>query len=394
MRLAVLGTVLVLAAAGGVAAGSATVGPATADAFVDTAQVDGRARFDREPADGVATGARTVPTWSGSFVSGGATYTFTMVGTDPAKGPARTAVKTVIVPLDVRLSAGLRGELRGSDRTQAVLGSPVFRPTDFSVLRNAWVPGFGPLGDQSGPPVVTQYGNAVQKAMFWQTGGSNPGYEVLLAEPAVLAAQRIDVPASHGYDLIGSVSGKHFALVSKKWFVSRLKNLLGSLQIEPDVLPIFVSDSVFLYRDDPSVCCVIGLHGASSSLNGKGRQSVNTYIYAVYSPVGVFQSPTVGDIHGLTHELSSWYADPFVSNVVPSWSSVTAPAYGCSPFLETGDPVVGHGFVASPVGSSATYHPQDQAFYSWFAREQSSRGFGGRYTFMQNPSLTGFSQGC
>ena len=100
------------------------------------------------------------------------------------------------------------------------------------------------------------------------------------------------------------------------------------------------------------------------------------------------------DVHALSHEVSEWYADPFLENAVPAWSSPTAPAYGCVGALETGDPVVGHGFDATPVGSSATYHPEDEALYSWFAREQPSRGFDGRYTFIRNPWFTGVSQDC
>jgi len=393
MRVAALGTVLVLAAAGVAGAGSAASGPVSDAAFVDAAQVSGKADFSHESDGATPANAFSVPRWSGSFSYRDVTYPYTMVGTDPASGRGNTAVKTVIVPIDLRFKGGLRGQLRGSDRVAATLASPIFRPTDFSILRNAYVPEYGSLGDQAGPPVVTQYGNAVQKAMFWKTGGSSPDYNVTLADPTVYPAQALEVPASQGYDLVGSVSRRHYGLIEAKWFSQQVRGLIRSLDIPADAVAIFLTDSGFLYVGDPSACCLIGYHGSTKS-DAKGKKAVNTYIYAAYSDQGVFRSPKLADVHGLSHEVSEWYADPFLTNAVPAWSSPTAPAYGCVGALETGDPVVGHGFDASPVGSSVTYHPEDEALYSWFAREQPSRGFDGRYTFMRNPWFTGFSQDC
>lgn len=50
--------------------------------------------------------------------------------------------------------------------------------------------------------------------MFWETGGSASGYNVLLAAPQVYPAQTIDVPQNQGFDLIGATSGQHFGRVS------------------------------------------------------------------------------------------------------------------------------------------------------------------------------------
>ena len=47
------------------------------------------------------------------------------------------------------------------------------------------------------------------------------------------------------------------------------------------------------------------------------------------------------DIHALSHEISEWADDPFVNNGVEPWLTPTAPQYGCTNALETGDPVVG-----------------------------------------------------
>jgi hypothetical protein len=369
-------------------AGSALAAPG-GSAFVDAAQISGQADFSDESGGTISPTAFTVPSWSGSFVFGGVVHPYTMVGTDPAKGSATTTVKTAIVPIDLRFKSGVGGGLNGSDRLAATLASPIFKNTSFSTLSNVYVWGRGYLGDQVGPAVTTQYGNAVQKAMFWQTGGAAPGYNVLLDTPQVYPAQSIEVPQNQGFDLIGKVSGQHFGRVSLSWMSSRVHNLLVSLKIPADVVPIFLTDSTFLLAGDS--CCVIGYHGATSNSGSNGKPSVNTYIYAAYSGPGIFSSPQIADIHSLSHEVSEWYADPFVNNVVPPFF---AAGYGCLDDLETGDPVVGSGWDATPVGGSGTYHAEDEAFYSWFARETPSRGFAGRYTFLENPLFTGPSTGC
>jgi hypothetical protein len=366
-------------------ASAASGGPA----FVDTAQIAGQANFTDESGGTVSPSAFTIPNWSGSFVYGGLVFPHSMVGTDPSKPPARTTIKTAIVPLDLQFKAGVGGSLKGSDRVAGSLASPVFQSTDFSVLRNAFVFGTGPLGNQVGPPLTTQYGNAVQKAMFWTTGGSAPGYNVLLAPPQVYPAQSIDVPQNQGFDLIGRNSGQHFARVSFKWMSARVHNLLVSLKIPGDVVPIFLTDSTFLFLDDS--CCVIGYHGATSNAGSNGKPEVNTFMYAAYSAPGIFTSPAIADVHSLSHEVSEWIADPFANNVVPPFF---AAGYGCLDDLETGDPVVGSGFEATPVAGGATYHPEDEVFYSWFARETPSRGFLGRYSLLQNPNFTAPSTGC
>ena len=370
-------------------AGSAPAASPGGAAFVDSAQIAGQADFADESGGTVSPTAFTIPNWSGSFVYGGVVFPYSMAGTDPSKPPATTTIKTAIVPLDLQFKAGVGGSLNGSDRVAATLASPIFQSTDFSVLRNVYAFGLGYLGNQSGPSLTTQYGNAVQKAMFWNTGGSAPGQNVLLEAPQVYPVQSIDVPQNQGFDLIGKNSGQHFARVSFKWMSGRVHNLLVSLKMPADVLPIFLTDSTFLLLEDS--CCVIGYHGATSNVTTNGKAQINTYIYAAYSGPGIFSSPAIADIHALSHEIAEWYADPFVNNPTPPFF---AAGYGCRNQLEPGEPLVGSGFDATPVAGGGTYHPQDVAFYSWFARETPSRGFAGRYSFLANPNFTAPAAGC
>ena len=72
--------------------------------------------------------------------------------------------------------------------------------------------------------------------------------------------------------------------------------------------------------------------------------------------------------------------DPFVNNTVEPWLTPTAPQYGCTGILETGDPVVGIGFAKgtniyfqgpNPNGTQSAdgfYHPEDEVFLPWFMR--------------------------
>jgi hypothetical protein len=111
----------------------------------------------------------------------------------------------------------------------------------------------------------------------------------------------------------------------------------------------------------------------------------------------------VQDIHPLSHELSEWADDPFVNNLVQPWLTPTAPQYGCSGLLETGDPVVGIGVAKgtnsfeqgpNPNGTQSAdgyYHPEDEVFLPWFMRlapntvsepTQTTSTNIGRYTFM------------
>ena len=62
------------------------------------------------------------------------------------------------------------------------------------------------------------------------------------------------------------------------------------------------------------------------------------------------------------------------------WLTPTAPQYGCTSVLETGDPVVGIGFAMgtntfmqgpNPNGTQSAdgyYHPEDEALLPWFLR--------------------------
>jgi hypothetical protein len=66
----------------------------------------------------------------------------------------------------------------------------------------------------------------------------------------------------------------------------------------------------------------------------------------------------------------------------------------CSNLLEVGDPLENQelpGPFEIPL-NGFTYHLQDEAFFSWFARQSPSEGYGGLYSFFGD--FTTFSSPC
>jgi hypothetical protein len=186
---------------------------------------------------------------------------------------------------------------------------------------------------------------------------------------------------------------------SHGWFSTRLQEILGKTHADSTHLPIVLTDNVMLFDAKTGACCTVGYHGASSSVNGNGKQQVQTYVFAAYSAKGVSSTkPYIADIHGLSHEVAEWGDDPFLNNWVNPWLTPTALQYGCTSILETGDPVVGIGFNlggnsfdAWNPNADGTWHPEDEVFLPWFARTspnttseltQSPSANLGRYTLL------------
>jgi hypothetical protein len=351
--------------------------------------------------------ADTIPYWRASFTdpSNGVTYPITMVGTNPDTGDVSTSVPTVIIPFRFNFVSSADPAvhtLDGTDRVNDTVFSPMFQDdSDIGAAADATAsappdePGVAPAHARPvrEPHDVTQVGDAIYRAQWGKTG---TGYHVLLGQPAVLPTISFDVPANQGFIVVGRSSGAHIGLMNASWFSSRLNETLRNLQISSKTLAIFLVNNVFLYVQQPGNCCILGYHGATSSLNGNGRQQVNTYMFASFSDPGVF-APNPGDrfsyiadIHGLSHEVQEWLDDPFVNNIVNPWLTPTAPQYGCTSFLETGDPVVGFGFIIRT--NNREYHPEDEVHFSWFARESPSRAAKGYYTYLNN--FGGVAQGC
>jgi hypothetical protein len=356
--------------------------------------------------------SRTVPHWFGTAVnpSNGITYGFNMVGADPALETS-TTITADIVPLNVVISGQT---FSGSDVVQPTLESPVFTSNDYSStpfvtnsLDGKTNHSFTTGGALSSGNTSTQLEDATMRSQFNKQGTN---YHVLLS-PAVHDPITIVVPSGRG-TLIQSTRGVVAGDVNITWWSAVIQNLDNSLGFnDPTHLPVYLTNNVLLYSGtNPANCCVIGFHGASEvvgkgtgSGHGNGNQPVQTFAWASYVTPGFFNPVrdwALQDIHALSHEISEWADDPFVNNTVEPWLTPTAPQYGCTSVMETGDPVVAIGFAKgtntfeqgpTPNGTQVAdgyYHPEDEVFMPWFMRlspstsQQVQVGTGGRYTLM------------
>jgi hypothetical protein len=376
---------------------------------------------------------RTIPHWWGSTLDphNGTTYGYNMVGADPNKcsgSGCSVTIEVDITPITVNIDGRTYS---GSDVLAATLSSPQFALNDYysTPFATAGAPNVprGPGGLLSQNDAGNrQLQDATMRAQFNKTGTSN--YHLIL-HPNVLAPVTINVPNNQGV-LLQSGRGVVFADVNISWWSAQIQNL--ETKADPTHLALYLTDNVMLYTGHSVFnCCVIGYHGTRAagfgggSTNSNGNAAVQTFAWASWVRPGLFSRPDGGtdwalqDIHALSHEISEWADDPFVNNFVEPWLTPTAPQYGCSGFLETGDPVVGIGFAIgtntfgqgpNPNGTQSAdgyYHPEDEVFLPWFMRlapntvsepTQTASTNVGRYTLMGdlNP-FAGFRQpatGC
>jgi hypothetical protein len=232
----------------------------------------------------------------------------------------------------------------------------------------------------------TQYGDAVQRAEFWKSVTTkSPNYHVLVGSPTSTKTVTINIPSTQGTTVLDPSSGKTIGIIDINWFDPQIQSMLTSLKFTSNILPIFLSHDIYLSQGTPTLsnCCIGGYHSAISIQAG-----LQTYIWSNEADPGV-QGGFGEDVSALSHEMLEWFNDPFTNNVVPNWISPIAPQYGCNNFLEVGDPLVGVVFTAQGYSS---YHLQDEAFFSWFARQVPSIAITGHYTYLG--TFKGVSKMC
>ena len=362
---------------------------------------------------------RTVTHWFGSTLdpNNGVTYGYNMVGADPSNcsGAACDVTVTVdIVPIKVVVGGMTFDPTDSHNALAGTLASPQFALNGYGstpfATNSSFARGAGGLLSQNDAGNQLQLQDATMRAQFNKTGSSS--YHVRL-NPVVHDPVTIVVPGNRG-TLLQSGRGVIFGDVDIQWWATQIQTLNASLGYnDPTHLPIYLTDSVLLHiGPNPFNCCVIGFHGAgpvpshtnNGPQNGSGNQPVQTWAWASYVTPGFFgpiSAWALQDIHPLSHEVSEWADDPFINNFVEPWLTPTAPQYGCTNILETGDPVVAIGFAKgtntfeqgpTPTGTQVAdgfYHPEDEVFLPWFMRTAPNTisqpvqgGTDGRYTFM------------
>ena len=429
--IAILSTATLLVAL--LATGSVMAAPPTAAEPILVSDASLKALSTTIGGASVLPTTRTIPHWWGSSVdpSNGVTYGYNMAGADPTSCSGAACDVTIqadIVPINVTVG-GL--PFNGTDVLAATLASPQFALNDYgstpAATNSAYARGAGGTLSVANASVPLQLQDATQRVQF-NKGGSSTYHLRLHAN--VLPTVTIDIPSNQGA-LLQSGRGVIFASVNVSWWASKIQNL--ETKADPTHLPIYLTNNVLLHiGQDVTNCCIIGFHGSRAagagggSTNSNGNAVVQTFAWASWVQPGIYARSSGGanwalqDIHALSHEIAEWADDPFVNNWVEPWLTPTAPQYGCTDILETGDPVVNIGFAMgtntfqqgpNPNGSATSadgyYHPEDEALLPWFMRTapntvseatQSPSTNIGRYTLMGDlnpfPGFRAPATGC
>jgi hypothetical protein len=232
-------------------------------------------------------------TWNGSFVSGGTTFNFNMVGTAPSTGTS-TTVQAFLIPIKL------------------VVGSSTFDPQ--TVLSN----GLTTVANTVASPIfssgvdftsggvdmgATQYVDAYQRANFWGTVSAHTGYHVLLGGPTILAETTLTVPKRSG--TIGTPFGHTAAEVDINYFDAQIQTIMkNTAAIQPNTLPIFIIYDTYLTQNHS--CCIGGYHSSFGLTSAPQSYAVFSYI----DHPGDFAQ----DVSALSHEVGEWMDDPLVVN--------------------------------------------------------------------------------
>jgi hypothetical protein len=323
-------------------------------------------------------------TIGGNSTFAGQTFPFTMVGLPPASGKTAN-LRSVIVPLRMNF-VGTPADFDPNpvdhvfEATRAVLNivnSPLFNDARF-------VNGVGQFGDQ------------MQRATFWNQMDRHHRWHVKMNAPRIAKPVTIEVGPEVGFITGSNDPNDPIGIVLFDFMNAQIHTILQFADIEPDEVPIFVTDQVFLDF-------ALGFHDAFVRPNDDGSETLQTFIYTSWlSPKAV--NRLFADISTINHELGEWLNDPFVNNVVPTWEypdvdandgRIDRDAHVCSDnnLLEVGDPQ-GNGptfrdfdTIDVPL-NGFTYHLQQLALMQWFADESPSSALNGWYTFPDPASLT------
>ncbi len=318
----------------------------------------------------------SVPHFSGAFTLGGATYPYTMVGSNPQAG-GTTEIPTEIIPV----SMFFEGYVDDS-------GNPLVLDPGPILSRVQGSPNFRNATYETG---TTQFADAVQRAQFFHNSGQD--WHTLLSAPQFLQPVRIDVPKNAARVYRNRTSGATYAVVDSSFFISQLNTIIQLENLRPDALAIALTSNVLLApQSDIKRCCVLGFHTSFDVGELAQVKFVQTFIWASWMDPGILGA-SLADVTPMSHEISEWMNNPFGSNMVPAWQP--AGGGGCQNNLETADPVAMLPNAGFPVPIDGfTYHPHNQVLLQWFQRGAASDAVDSAFSFPDTSLVTGPSQPC
>jgi hypothetical protein len=318
-----------------------------------------------------ALAGTTVPEYTATQKVGTKSFTYTIVGKNPAKQVtnASTTVNAEIVPVIMKFSNGDTWTPTKADSCDPG-ASPLARTQNSPIVKTK-VTKFG--GVSMGTVQVT---NAFQRAEFWKFAkptGINPSFGVKLAFKT-LPAITINVPNADAAEGTTGCGNGLLGAAEINWLDNHLQTVvipsLASQGVGTTTFPIFLLHNFVEYINTTANCCVLGYHNTFNTSAG-----AQTYGLAMYDNSGDFTGSS--DISALSHEVGEWQNDPNTVNPTPSWGNI-GQVSGCQANLEVGDPLSGTTFNDALGGF--TYHPQELAFFSWFYHQSPSLGVNGWFS--------------
>ncbi len=342
-----------------------------------------RQKADRAEHRKNAAPLSTIPYWSGSLTYHGLEYNYDMVGTDPKRGSATTTVPTVLIPLrfvfpDGNVFDATTDLIDGQTPIQGMVNSPVFQNHNYVI-------GGTSIGN-------TQYGDAFQRANFWDSVSDESGnYHVLLAAPDGMPVQTIIVPAGKFGYLTDPGTGQVFPSVDGDYLYNQVRTLFRSLNINPQSLTIFATGKVLSSS-------YLGYHDVDYD-----GTNMRTYILTTYqSQNAEYFGSHFPDTTTLSHEIADWMDAPFANNNAPGWELAGETSARCDSstilggdYLEVADPPEFSNQANTPIQmGSRIYYVQDAVFLDFFSRGR-SRSVNGQYSLFgsisqASPPCTGY----
>ncbi len=285
-----------------------------------------------------------LPQWNGSFLDQTLkVVNFTMVGTNPMASKATTNVGVVIIPIKFVFPKSNGNATFDPENDKAADGNSTTLDTLLSPLFNDV--NFTQGGTNLG---TTQYIDAFQRGNFWipvEAGGAS--YHVLLL-PTFVAEPTVVVTSARGKVIANPFGGSgKVGILDNKWYNDVLQSLMKKyVQINPGVLPLFLTDNVYVLEKSGK-CCDGGYHSSNGA-----QPHGQTYATAAFGTEG---GQACIDVSCISHELAEWLDDPFINNHV-----------NCSDnsLMEVADPVNGHNYPYVSIGN--TYHLQSLVFIGYF----------------------------
>jgi chitinase len=334
----------------------------------------------RRPSTGATT---SMPLFTRSFTAAGRQFTYTIVGRSPEQG-GTTTIPTALVPVTLVFDgykdrSGAPLAIGSSGDVKSVLASPIFQKFPFATGN-------------------TQYADAIQRAEFYKQAVASH-WHTLFAEPHVLPALQIEIPAADGYVLTSKRTGRSLAIVDRNFVLKQFFRQISNLPVPPSTLVIALTKNADFYAiGDATVCCSWGLHGLHRDPRAKSSRS---FVFASYLDPGV--APRFSDIQPLTQQIAEWMNDPLQgdkANKFPRWRDPSQDddcgGDGVGSAYRYAEPTDGGTFPnATPVTvNGVTYHLENVALPSWFAQNSHPDTFQGAYSFPDTRALTGPAQTC